>query len=134
MLFITRGALAAGLLFAVVAAGATLSTGSSEGVARTFSGTVARETVTAHNFTLPRDGTITVTLTGLGPKSSTHVGLGLGTPTAAGNCALVEAADATRVSDRVGGTLSKGTYCVAVYDSGDAATQPLDYTVDVTEE
>jgi hypothetical protein len=134
MLSITRGALAAGLLFAVVAAGATLSTGSSAGIARTFSGTVARETVSAHNFTVPRDGTITVTLTGLGPKTSNQVGLGLGTPTAAGNCALVEAADATRVSDRVGGTLTRGTYCIAVYDSGDAAAEPLDYTVAVTEE
>jgi hypothetical protein len=134
MLSVTRAALAAGLLFAVLAAGVTLSTGSTEPVSETFSGTVGRETVSAHNFTVPRDGTIAVTLTGLGPKASTRVGLGLGTPTAAGNCALVEAADATRVTDRVGGTLSKGTYCVAVYDSGDAAAEPLDYTVNVTEE
>jgi hypothetical protein len=130
----TRVAVGAGLLLAIVAAVATLSNGSTERVSQTFSGTVAREEVSAHSFTIPRDGTVAVTLTGLGPKVATSVGLGLGTPTAAGNCALVEAADATRLDGQVGGSLRKGTYCVAVYDSGEAASEPLDYTVSVTEE
>ena len=34
----------------------------------------------------------------------------------------------------VSGTLQKGTYCVAVYDSGDVTSNPVDYTVSVTEE
>jgi hypothetical protein len=42
--------------------------------------------------------------------------------------------DSTEVSGRIAGNLRKGTYCVAIYDSGDAAAEPLDYTVSVTEE
>jgi hypothetical protein len=38
------------------------------------------------------------------------------------------------VSGRITGTLRKGTYCVAIYDSGEVAAEPLDYTVSVTEE
>ena len=83
---------------------------------------------------MQREGDVEVTLTGLRPAATSTVGLGLGTPTAAGNCALVEAIDSTRVADRIGGTLRKGTYCVAVYDSGDVTSAPLDYTVSVTEE
>jgi hypothetical protein len=103
-------------------------------VAETFSGTVMHESVSAHSFTIPHDGAVEVTLTGLGPQAVTKVGLGLGTPTAAGNCALVEAVDATRVTGQIGRTLRKGTYCVAVYDSGEVSAEPLDYSVSVAEQ
>ena len=119
------------MLLAVVA---TMSSVSNATVVSTFSGTVAREGVSAHSFTIPNDAVVEVTLTGLGPQAVTKVGLGLGTPTVAGNCALVEAIDATRVTGQIGGTLRKGTYCVAVYDSGDVTAEPLDYTISVAEE
>jgi hypothetical protein len=131
MLSTNRIAWGAGLLLGAVA---MLSSVSNAKVSTTFSGTVAHESVSAHSFTIPHDGAVEITLTGLGPKAVTKVGLGLGTPTAAGNCALVEAVDATRVTGQIGGTLRKGTYCVAVYDSGDVTTEPLDYTVSVAEE
>ncbi len=136
MLSTNRIALIAGLLLAGFGAITTLSSGSNNKVAVTFAGSVAHESVSAHTFTVPREGEVEVTLTGLRPAATTptKVGLGLGTPTAAGNCALVEAIDSTRVTDRIGGTLRKGTYCVAVYDSGDVTSEPLDYTVSVTEQ
>jgi hypothetical protein len=131
MLSTNRIAWGAGLLLAALA---TLSSVSNAPVSETFSGTVAHEGVSAHSFTIPHDGAVEVTLTGLGPQAVTKVGLGLGTPTAAGNCSLVEAVDATHVTGQIGGTLRKGTYCVAVYDSGEVSAEPLDYTVSVAEE
>jgi hypothetical protein len=134
MLSTSRVAWIAAILLAGFGAIATLSSGSDPKVAATFEGSVAREGVSAHSFTVQREGAVDVTLTGLRPAPTTKIGLGLGTPTAAGNCALVEAMDSTEVNGRITGTLRKGTYCVAIYDSGGVAAEPLDYTVSVTEE
>jgi hypothetical protein len=137
MLSANRIALAAGLLLGALVAVTTLSSGSNGKLSETFAGTVAREGVSSHSFTVERQGAVEVTLTALRLGSSDdakEIGLGLGTPTPSGNCALVEAIDATRVSGQIGGTLQKGTYCVAVYDSGDVSSDPADYTVSVTEE
>lgn len=136
MLSTNRIALALGLLLGGLVAVTTLSSGSNGKVSATFSGTVAHEGVSSHSFTVEREGAVEVKLTALRPGSedAKEIGLGLGTPTAAGNCALVEAIDSTPVSGEIGGTLQKGTYCVAVYDSGDVSSEPLDYTVSVTEE
>ena len=136
MLSTNRIALALGLLLGALVAVTTLSSGSNGKVSTTFTGSVAREGVSSHSFTVEREGTVEVKLTALGTPTehATEIGLGLGTPTAAGNCALVEAADSTPVSGQLGGTLQRGTYCVAVYDSGEVPLQPVDYTVSVTEE
>jgi hypothetical protein len=136
MLSMNRIALALGLLLGASVAVTTLSTGSSGKMSATFNGTVARESVSSHSFTVEREGAVEVKLTALhlGSDQGKEIGLGLGTPTAAGNCALVEAADSTRVSGEISGTLQKGTYCVAVYDSGDVEAEPVNYTVSVTEE
>lgn len=140
MLSTSRAAWIAGVLLAAFGAITTLSSGSNPRVAATFEGSVTHEGVSAHSFTVQREGAVEVTLTNLRPatallpSSTNKVGLGLGTPTAAGNCALVEAMDSTPVSGRIAGTLKKGTYCVAVYDSGDVAAEPMDYTVSVSEE
>ena len=134
MLSTNRAAWIAGILLAAFGAITTLSSGSNPKLAATFEGSIAHEGVSAHSFTVQREGSVEVTLTDLRPAPNTKVGLGLGTPTAAGNCALVEAMDSTEVSGRIGGTLRKGTYCIAIYDSGAVAAEPLDYTVSVTEE
>jgi hypothetical protein len=137
MLSANRIALAAGLLLGALVAVTTLSSGSNGKLSETFAGTVAREGVSSHSFTVEREGAVEVRLTALRLGSSDgakEIGLGLGTPTPSGNCALVEATDSTRVSGQIGGTLQKGTYCVAVYDSGDVSSDPADYTVSVTEE
>ena len=136
MLSTNRIALALGLLLGALVAVTTLSSGSNGKVSATFSGSVAHEGVSSHSFTVEREGNVEVKLTALGAASQrgTEIGLGLGTPTAAGNCALVEAVDSTPVSGELGGTLQKGTYCVAVYDSGDVSSEPVGYTVSVTEE
>jgi hypothetical protein len=137
MLSANRIALAAGLLLGALVAVTTLSSGSNGKLSETFAGTVAREGVSSHSFTVEREGAVEVTLTALRLGSSDaakEIGLGLGTPTPSGSCALVEAIDSTRVSGQIGGTLQKGTYCVAVYDSGEVSSDPADYTVSVTEE
>ena len=134
MLSTNRAAWAAAVLLAAFGAITTLSSGPWPKAATTFEGSVSREGVSAHSFTVQREGAIEVTLSDLRSAAGTKVGLGLGTPTPAGNCALVEATDTTRVNGRIAGTLRKGTYCVAVYDSGDVEAEPLDYTVSVTEE
>ena len=134
MLSTNRVAWIAAILLTAFGAITTLSSGSNPKVAATFEGSVAREGVSAHSFTVQREGAVDVTLTELGPAPTTTIGLGLGTPTAAGNCALVEATDSTHVSGHITGTLRKGTYCVAIYDSGEVTAEPLDYTVSVTEE
>ena len=136
MLSTNRIALALGLLLGALVAVTTLSTGSTGKMSATFNGSVARESVSSHSFTVEREGAVEVKLTALrlGLQQGKEIGLGLGTPTPAGNCALVEAVDSTRVSGEISGTLHKGTYCVAVYDAGDVSTQPVDYTVSVTEE
>jgi hypothetical protein len=136
MLSTNRIALALGLLLGALVAVTTLSSGSNGKVSTTFSGSVAREGVSSHSFTVEREGAVEIKLTALGAPTEhgTEIGLGLGTPTASGSCALVEAVDSTPVSGQLGGTLQKGTYCVAVYDSGEVPAQPVDYTISVTEE
>lgn len=134
MLSTNRFAVAGAILLAAFGAITTISSGTNSRVAAKFEGSVAHEGVSAHSFTIDREAAVEVTLTGLRPAPTTKIGLGLGTPTAAGNCALVDAVDSTEVSGTIAGTLSKGTYCIAVYDSGDVASEPLDYTVSVTTE
>jgi hypothetical protein len=134
MLSTNRIALTLGLLLGALVAVTTLSTGSTGRMSTTFSGSVAREGVSSHNFTVDREGAVEVKLVALRSDQGKELGLGLGTPTPAGNCALVEAVDSTRISGEISGTLQKGTYCVAVYDSGDVTSNPVDYTVSVTEE
>jgi len=135
MLSTSRVAVLGAILLAACGAITTLSSGTNSKVAK-FEGSVEREGVSAHSFTIDHEASIEVTLTGLrpAPASTTKIGMGLGTPTAAGNCALADAVDSTEVSGTIAGTLKKGTYCVALYDSGDVASEPLDYSVSVTTE
>jgi hypothetical protein len=134
MLSTNRIAVLGALLLAACAVITTLSNGTDSKVAAKFEGSVEHEGVSAHSFTIDHEASVEVTLTGLRLAPATKIGMGLGTPTAAGNCALVDAMDSTEVSGTIAGTLKKGTYCVAVYDSGDVASEPLDYTVSVTTE
>jgi hypothetical protein len=129
-----RASCGAAILIAAAVAAAALSSVSNGKVAATFSGTVPRDGLSAHSFTILRAGSVTATLTRLGPASGQAIGFGLGTPTGAGNCALVETLDAAHVTAELGGTLRTGTYCVAVYDAGEVtAAEPLDYTISVIE-
>ena len=135
MLSTSRVTVLGAILLAACGAITTLSSGTNSKVAK-FEGSVEREGVSAHSFTIDHEASVEVTLTGLrpAPASTTKIGMGLGTPTASGNCALADAVDSTEVSGTIAGTLKKGTYCVALYDSGDVASEPLDYSVSVTTE
>ena len=72
MLSANRIAWGAGLLLAVVATLSSVSNATT--VSATFSGTVAHEGVSAPSFTIPHDGAVEVTLTGLGPRPSRRLG------------------------------------------------------------
>lgn len=130
-----RVACAVGILIAAAAAVSTRSSMSNGRVAATFSGTVPRDGISAHSFTILRDGAVEITLTALGPAAGQTIGFGLGAPTDAGTCALVETLDAAHLTSQLGGTLRKGTYCVAIYDPG-ATTAPerIDYTISVRQQ
>src|SRR3569832_727584 len=115
MLSTSRVAILGAVFLPAFGAITTLSSGTNSKVAGTFQGSVERGGVSAHTFSIDHEASVEVSLTELHPVPTTKIGMGLGTPTAAGNCALVEAVDSTEVNGTIGGTLRKGTYCIAVY-------------------
>jgi hypothetical protein len=61
------------------------------------------------------------------------MGLGIGTPSATGTCALLSGATTAATASttaQLTGTLGAGSYCVEVLDVGNAAG-PIAYTVTV---
>src|SRR4051812_37326232 len=101
MLSTNRVAVLGAILLTACGAITTLSSGTNSRVAAKFEGSVEREGVSAHSFTLDREASVEVTLTGLRAAPITKIGMGLGTPTAAGNCALVDAVDSTEISGTI---------------------------------
>ena len=79
MLSTSRVAWIAAVILAAFGAITTLSSGPKPKAATTFEGSVSREGVSAHSFTVQREGAIEVTLTNLRPAATTKVGLGVGT-------------------------------------------------------
>jgi hypothetical protein len=99
----------------------------------TFTGTVAVGVGMNdfHNFTVAQAGEVDVTLTAAGPPSTIFMGLGIGTGGTA--CALLTNGTTTTpagTTAQLTGTVNAGTYCVEVYDVGNA-TVPITYSVTV---
>jgi hypothetical protein len=102
-------------------------------VTDTFTGTVQPGGVDWKPFTITTGGTINVTLLAAGPPATITMGLGVGTPSSTGTCALLSGASTTAVassSAQLNGSLAAGSYCVEVLDLGNAAG-PIAYTVTV---
>jgi hypothetical protein len=97
----------------------------------TFSGTVAIGQTAAHNFSTAADGPASVTITSLAPDSAVPVGLAIGNPGNNGACSAFAFLQAARLGITLPGTLSKGTYCVMIYDVGNL-TVTNTYTLTVT--
>ena len=96
----------------------------------TFSGTVAVKSSDAHSFTVASSGQVDVTLTSATP--ALPMGVSVGTTSASG-CAAVAGGSAVAsagTTAQLSGVMSPATYCVAVFDIGNA-TQAVAYTVTV---
>jgi hypothetical protein len=102
-------------------------------VTETFSGTVNQNGAVTHTFTTTTSGTVTATLTTLGPDSTFVMGMSIGTWNGA-NCQLVLTNDsATQGTVITGGTSALGTFCVRAYDVGNiTAGNPFTYEITVT--
>ncbi len=100
-----------------------------------FSGTVQVGASDMHPFTVTTSSQpVLVTHTAAGPPSTIFMGVGVGAPTTDGLCSLLtNAAVVVQASStaQLSGTISAGTYCVAVFDVGNQ-TGPVDYAVTVS--
>lgn len=72
------------------------------------------------SFKVRTTGTVSVTLTSVGPPNTVAVGVGVGIPQATGSgCNLTRSAVTTASTDpQITLTADAGTYCVRVYDAG----------------
>ena len=99
-------------------------------VTDTFNGTLTPNGGLTHTFITARSGSITATLTSLGPDSGLTVGLLLGTWN--GNACGVQLAkdNAVQGSFINGAASAAGSLCVRIYDVGQL-TGPVDYQITV---
>ena len=92
-------------------------------VTETFTGTLAAAGAASFPFNALGSGTVTATLTSLGPDSTVQVGFGLGYWTGTACTAdpnfQVVASQGTALSATTPGA---GTFCVGVYDTGNVQT------------
>jgi hypothetical protein len=96
----------------------------------TFNGTLTQNGGFTHLFITSRSGSITATLTSLGPDSGLTVGLLLGTWN--GNACAVQIVkdNAVQGSTIIGAASAAGSLCVRIYDVGQV-TGPVDYQLTV---
>lgn len=111
----------------------SLTTPAAATITETFTGTVQSGFgVDFHNFTVAQSGALSVTLTAAGPPATILMGIGLGTPSAS-TCAVITG-DSTilpaSVTPQLSGTVTAGSYCVQIYDVGNAGA-PVTYSVTV---
>jgi hypothetical protein len=111
----------------------TVPTPSGTTTTDTFTGTVPVQGLDFHNFTITTGGTVNATLVSAGPPATITMGFAIGTPGSTGVCSLLSGAQvavSAGSTAQLTGTLAAGTYCVEVFDIGNAAG-PIAYTVTV---
>jgi len=96
----------------------------------TFSGTLSPSGGNTFTFITARSGSVTATLTSLGPDSGLTVGLLLGTWN--GNACTVQLVKdtATQSASILGSASGPGSLCVRIYDVGNL-TGPVDFQITV---
>jgi hypothetical protein len=105
-------------------------------VTDTFSGSIGKNGAASHNFTALAAGTVTTTLTAVGPDAvgadGTALVIGFGVGTWAGTaCTVVQAQDrAVQSAVLYSNVNASGALCVRVFDVGNVADS-VDYTVTV---
>jgi hypothetical protein len=103
-------------------------------VTETFSGSVNQNGGMTHSFTTSASGTVTATLTALGPDSTATLGMSLGTLSAGGTtCQAVLTNDrSTQGTIITGGVSAFGSLCVRAYDVGTiTAATPFTYEITI---
>src|SRR5438874_1071170 len=82
-----------------------------------------------HNFTMAQSGEVDVTLTAAGPPPTIQMGIGLGQPTTT-TCPHSFGSVTVAAGPNLAGAvqLNAGTYCVDVFDVGNAAA-PITYSI-----
>lgn len=96
-----------------------------------FSGSISVNGATTYQFSSSARGTVTATLTTVGPDSTLVIGVALGTWNGTA-CQVLLANDAAAQGATVLGSVSGvGILCLRVYDPG-KLTAAATYTVDVT--
>jgi hypothetical protein len=103
---------------------------SAPAVTDTFNGTLTPSGGATFTFITARSGSLTATLTSLGPDSGLTVGLLLGTWN--GNACAVQIVkdNAVQSSTIVGAASAAGSLCVRIYDVGNVAA-PVDFQITV---
>jgi hypothetical protein len=94
-------------------------------VTETFSGQFTPGGSAARSFVAASAGTVSITLTQVGPPADVVVGLGVGIPQASGaNCYLTQVVQAgASASPQLTVQVDAGTYCVRLHDPGTLVTQ-----------
>jgi hypothetical protein len=108
----------------------TPTTSSTPTTTDTFNGTLTPSGGNTFTFITARSGSVTATLTSLGPDSGLTVGLLLGTWN--GNACTVQLVkdNAVQSSSLLGAASGAGNLCVRVYDVGNL-TGPVDFQITV---
>jgi hypothetical protein len=96
----------------------------------TFADTLTVNGATIKQFSTTGRGTVTATLTAVGPDSTTVIGLGLGTWNGS-SCQIILDQRAAQGASLVGQATGVGNLCLRVYDPG-TLTAPVTFSVDIT--
>lgn len=101
-------------------------------VVETFTGSVNQNGAITHTFMTTTSGTVSATLTTLGPDSTFVMGMALGTWNGS-SCQLVLTNDqSTQGTVLIGGASALGTFCVRAYDVGNIRPgTPFSYEITV---
>jgi hypothetical protein len=99
-------------------------------VTETFTGQFFPGGTAARAFTAASSGTVSITLTQIGPPADVTVGLGVGIPQSDGaGCYLTETVSAGAGS-QLTVAVEAGTYCVRLFDTG-ALTSQVAFSVTI---
>lgn len=98
-----------------------------------FTGTVAVGGSDVHTFTVATASQpVTVTMTAAGPPATISMGIGIG-QMSGDTCSIFSGASAVlpaSTTPQLAGTISAGSFCVAVFDAGNQLA-PVDYALTV---
>lgn len=101
-------------------------------VTELFSGQFMPGGSASRSFTAAAAGTVSVTLSALGPPADAMIGLGIGIPQSSGSgCYLTQTVDTgASTTPQFTVTVDAGKYCVRVFDAGSLTAQ-VGFTVTI---
>lgn len=101
-------------------------------VTETFAGQVTPGGSAARSFTSASSGTMSITLTQIGPPADIAVGLGVGIPQSNGSgCHLTQSiVTAAASTPQITAAVEAGTYCLRLFDTG-ALTAPVAFSATI---